>query len=50
MEPSFDIRGNLKPYERIKLDAREFKSTNDFELKMMIAPQLFEDEKPEIRE
>lgn len=27
MEPSFDIRGNLKPYERIKLDAREFKST-----------------------
>ncbi len=27
MEPSFDIRGNLKPYERIKLDAQEFKST-----------------------
>jgi len=27
MKPSFDIRGNLKPYERIKLDVQDFKST-----------------------
>jgi hypothetical protein len=27
MEPSFDIRGNLKPYERIKLNIQDFKST-----------------------
>lgn len=26
MEPSFDIRGNLRPYMRIKLDVQHFKS------------------------
>lgn len=27
MEPSFDIQGNLQPYERIKLNVKDFRST-----------------------
>ncbi len=27
MEPSFDIRGNLKPYKKVKLDTQEFRDT-----------------------